>query len=106
VRDYFARRLAYRTQHHSGAADLKPCWKSLVITDVGIDRRFYEICALAELKNSLRSGDIWVQGSRQFKDFDEYLLPADTSGALKQTSELPLAVPPIVISTCTTGCRC
>ncbi|GHL51342.1 hypothetical protein ECZU29_61920 [Escherichia coli] len=24
------------------------------------------------MKNSLRSGDIWVQGSRQFKDFEDY----------------------------------
>jgi TnpA family transposase len=71
---------------------IKPRWKSLVITDAGIDRRFYEICALAELKNALRSGDIWVQGSRQFKDFDEYLLPADKFGALKQANELPIAV--------------
>ncbi len=35
-----------------------------------------ELCALSELKNALRSGDIWVEGSRQFKNFDEYLLPA------------------------------
>ncbi len=73
-------------------AFIKPRWKSLVVTDAGIDRRFYEICALAELKNALRSGDIWVQGSRQFKDFDEYLLPADAFAALKQADELPVAV--------------
>ena len=30
---------------------------------------------MAELKNSLRSGDISVVGSRQFRDFKEYLLP-------------------------------
>ena len=73
-------------------AFIKPRWKSQVMTDAGIDRRFYEICALAELKNALRSGDIWVQGSRQFKDFDEYLLPADRFGALKQANALPIAV--------------
>ena len=27
------------------------------------------------MKNALRSGDIWVQGSRQFKDFEDYLVP-------------------------------
>ena len=27
----------------------------------GLDRKFYEICALSELKNALRSGDIWVR---------------------------------------------
>ncbi len=36
---------------------------------------YYELCALSELKNALRSGNIWVQGSRQFKGFEDYLLP-------------------------------
>ena len=51
-------------------------WARLILTDTGIDRRYYELCALAELKNALRSGDIWVEGSRQFKNFNEYLLPS------------------------------
>jgi len=71
---------------------IKKRWEKLVITDNGIDRRWYELCALSELKNALRSGDIWVHGSRQFKDFEEYLLPADTFACLKQADELPLAV--------------
>jgi TnpA family transposase len=75
-------------------AFIKPRWKSLVFTDAGIDRRFYEICALAELKNALRSGDIWVQGSRHFKDFDEYLLPVEKFDALKQSNELPISLNP------------
>src|SRR3546814_1552386 len=71
---------------------IKKRWKKLVITDVGIDRRYYELCALSELKNALRSGDIWVQGSRQFKDFEDYLVPPAKFARLKQSSELPLAV--------------
>ncbi|GHL16791.1 hypothetical protein ECZU23_52340 [Escherichia coli] len=70
----------------------KPRWQKLVMTDAGIDRRYYELCALSELKNSLRSGDIWVQGSRQFKDFEDYLVPPEKFTSLKQSSELPLAV--------------
>jgi hypothetical protein len=57
-----------------------------------LDRRFYELCALAELKNALRSGDIWVQGSRQFKDFDEYLIPNERFSALREANRLSLAV--------------
>jgi len=75
-------------------AFIKPRWQSLVFTNGGIDRRFYEICALSELKNALRSGDIWVQGSRQFRDFDDYLLPAETFRTLQQGQELPIAVHP------------
>jgi hypothetical protein len=71
---------------------IKPRWQKLVMTDNGIDRRYYELCALAELKNALRSGDIWVQGSRQFKDFEDYLVPPAKFASLKQSSELPLAV--------------
>ena len=71
---------------------IKPRWAKLVLTDDGIDRRYYELCALSELKNALRSGDVWVQGSRQFKDFDEYLVPVEKFVTLKLASELPLAV--------------
>ena len=56
---------------------IKKRWEKLVMTNAGIDRRYYELCALSELKNALRSGDIWVQGSRQFKDFEDYLVPAE-----------------------------
>ena len=73
-------------------AFIKPRWAKLVLTDEGIDRRYYELCALSELKNALRSGDVWVQGSRQFKDFDEYLVPPEKFASMKLASELPLAV--------------
>ena len=73
-------------------AFVKPRWARLVLTDEGIDRRYYELCALSELKNALRSGDVWVQGSRQFKDFEDYLVPAGKFAAMKLASELPLAV--------------
>lgn len=71
---------------------IKKRWEKLVMTDTGIDRRYYELCAMSELKNALRSGDIWVQGSRQFKDFDEYLMPVETFAILQKNEGLPLAV--------------
>lgn len=67
-------------------------WQDQVFTAQGVDRRFYELCVLTELKNALRSGDLWVQGSRQFKDFEDYLLPADHFTALRTTQTLPLAI--------------
>lgn len=67
-------------------------WKNLVVKDDVIDRRYYEICVLTELKNALRAGDIWVKGSRQFKDFNEYLIPADKYVSLKQVDQLQLDV--------------
>lgn len=67
-------------------------WENLVHTADGLDRRFYELCVLSELKNSLRSGDIWVQGSRQFKDFEDYLLPPPRFAVQREQRELGLAV--------------
>ena len=73
-------------------AFIKKRWSKLVLTDEGIDRRYYELCALSELKNALRSGDMWVQGSRQFKDFDEYLIPIEKFAAMKLAGSLSLAI--------------
>lgn len=67
-------------------------WESLVRTADGLDRRFYELCVLAELKNSLRSGDIWGQGSRQFKDFEDYLLPSPRFAVQREQKALGLAI--------------
>lgn len=50
-------------------------WENYVFGPEGIDRRFYELCVMAELKNALRSGDVSVAGSRQFRDFEDYLMP-------------------------------
>ena len=74
------------------ASFVRKRWESLVRTPEGLDRRFYELCVLSELKNTLRAGDIWVQGSRQFKDFEEYLLPPPRFAAQREQQVLGLAV--------------
>ncbi len=70
-------------------AFIKPRWKPLVITPEGLDRKFYEICApvRAEERPALRRH--LGQGSRQFRDFDDYLLPAEKFAALKREQALP-----------------
>jgi Tn3 transposase DDE domain len=52
---------------------------------------FYELCALAELRDRLRAGDIWVTGSRQYRDFETYLIPAATFETMRQ-QPLPLDI--------------
>jgi TnpA family transposase len=76
-------------------AFIKSRWGSLVRTGEGLDRRFYELCVISELRNALRSGDIWVKGSRQFRDFDDYLLPVASFEDLKRTNNIPVAVTPV-----------
>ncbi len=72
-------------------AFVRPRWERHVFSAEGTDRRFYETCVLSELGKSLRAGDLWVAGSRRYRDFDDYLLPAATFSAM-QTVGLPLAV--------------
>ncbi len=74
------------------AGFVRPRWAPYVFTDTGIDRRFYELCVGSELRNALRAGDVWVRGSRQFKDFEAYLLPPDRFAALRDAHRLPVAV--------------
>src|SRR3546814_14717390 len=57
-----------------------------------VDRAAYELCALSQLRERLRAGDIWVSGSRQFRDFDSYLIPPATFDALREKGPLPLAI--------------
>lgn len=60
---------------------VKDRWKEYVFTESSadkipsIDRRYYELCLLTALRDALRSGDFFVQGSRQYRDFEEFLLP-------------------------------
>jgi Tn3 transposase DDE domain len=70
---------------------VKPRWRPHVFSSSGVDRHFYEMCALAELRDRLQSGDIWVTGSRQYRDFETYLIPAETFKDM-QKDPLPLEV--------------
>jgi TnpA family transposase len=74
------------------SAFVKKRWQKLVLDGKGFDRRYYELCLLSEIKNALRSGDLWVQGSRQFKDFEEYLVPLPAFTAAKKAGQLTVAV--------------
>ena len=74
-------------------AFLKPAWRKLVGTGATIDRRAYEVAVMMALRDRLRSGDIWVEGSRAFRAFDDFLLPPETFAARRQEGELGLAVP-------------
>ena len=56
------------------AGFIRKRWAEYVFRPEDVDRRFYEVCAMADLKNALRSGDVSVIGSRQFRDFQDYLM--------------------------------
>ncbi|MFM9921335.1 Tn3 family transposase [Lacisediminihabitans sp. H27-G8] len=91
LRDLNARQ-ARKVPDTAPTSFIRKRWADLVRTPEGLDRRFYELCVMSELRNSLRSGDIWVPGSRQHRDFDEYLLPAPVFRERQTTDALGLPI--------------
>ena len=71
---------------------VKPRWRRYVIQSGGIDRRYYELCALDELRGRLRAGDVWVVGSKQYQDFGDYLLPLERWRQRTNAKDVPVAV--------------
>ncbi len=67
-------------------------WARHVLQSGGIDRRYYELCVLSELRDRMRAGDVWVTGSRRYRAFEERLVSSDTLRVLQRDSILPLAV--------------
>src|ERR1700738_3936931 len=59
-------------------------WARHVLRGGGIDRRYYELCVLSELRDRLRAGDVWVVGSRRYRAFEERLISRET---LKELAE-------------------
>jgi hypothetical protein len=67
-------------------------WASHVFAGAVIDRCYYELCALTELRNGLRSGDVWVVGSRRYGDFESYLIPRDSWLGVRERGAVGVAV--------------
>lgn len=74
-------------------AHLAKSERELIFEDEKPDRRLYEIATLALLRDRLRSGDVWVEGSRAFRPIDEHLMPKPAFVALKEEDKLGLGVP-------------
>ncbi|MDP9411718.1 MAG: Tn3 family transposase [Actinomycetota bacterium] len=76
-------------------AFVKPRWEPHVFGEDGaIDRAQYEACVLSELKDGLRSGDVYVGGSNKFRDFEDYLLPREAWEGMRASGNPPVAVTP------------
>lgn len=64
-------------------------WRRLVMQEGQPNRRLYETAVLATLRDKLRSGDIWVERSSNYRRFDSYLLPASAVPAAAAELKLP-----------------
>jgi hypothetical protein len=67
-------------------------WARHVLPGGAIDRRYYELCVLSELRDRLRAGDVWVMGSRRYRSFEERLISRETLRELQQSGTLPVTV--------------
>ena len=63
-------------------------WARHVLRGGGIDRRYYELCVLSELRDRLRAGDVWVVGSRRYRSFEERLISRETLKELERERHL------------------
>jgi len=51
-------------------------WRPYVVYPDGqIDRHYYELCTLWELRGALRAGNVWVPSSRRYANPETYLIP-------------------------------
>lgn len=66
--------------------------KHLYDEDGTINRHYYEMAVLTELREHIRAGDISIIGSRQYKDFEEYLFSKDTWEDSKDMSRLSVSL--------------
>jgi hypothetical protein len=57
---------------------LSPKWRKLIYANGKADRRLYETAVLATLRERLKGSGIWVAASRNYRAFEDYLLPAET----------------------------
>ncbi len=58
-----------------------------------MDIRAWEVAVLVHLRDRLQIGDIWVKGSRAWRNLEDYLLPRPTFAPMRSEQRLGLAVP-------------
>lgn len=82
-------RTGRRTIPDDAPMPFKKEWRALVRKGNGIDQRLYETAVMAHVRNKWRSGDIWVEGSTNYRRFDSYLLPQAQIPPIAGALQLP-----------------
>ncbi|MFT8723184.1 MAG: Tn3 family transposase [Acetobacter malorum] len=70
---------------------VRPSWRQR-IDRAGLDRRIFTFCVLAELRDRLRAGDMWVEGSRRYRAVEHQLIPKPVFAAMREAGPLPIPV--------------
>ncbi len=91
---YVSHRKAAILQEKLSVSFLQPKWKKLVRqAEVKKKRHVWEVAVMVELRDRLRAGSIWVEGSRAYRPFEEYLLPKAVYIEKKKKNDLNLGIP-------------
>jgi TnpA family transposase len=72
---------------------LRPAWRNAVLNTDRVERRTWEAATLLALRDRLRAGDIWVEGSRQWRAVEDQLIPPALFAAMREAGPLPVAAP-------------
>ncbi|WP_428879799.1 Tn3 family transposase [Bacillus cereus group sp. BfR-BA-01700] len=69
-------------------------WKKRLYENDGttINRHYYEMAVLTELREHVRAGDVSIVGSRQYRDFEEYLFSEFTWNQTKENTRLSVSL--------------
>lgn len=68
-------------------------WKKHIYEDDGtINRHYYEMAILTELREHVRAGDVSIVGSRQYRDFEEYLFSEEKWSQDKDHTRLSVSL--------------
>ncbi|MGH7105509.1 MAG: Tn3 family transposase [Acetobacteraceae bacterium] len=59
----------------------------------GFDAPAWEVAVLLHLRHRLGAGDVWVEGSRAWRSFEDFLLPRATFALMRSEGRLGLATP-------------
>lgn len=57
------------------------------------DFQAWEVAVFVHLRDRLKTGDIWIDGSRAWRSFEDYLLPRHIFNQMRAKSRLGLAIP-------------
>lgn len=64
-------------------------WKGLIFEGGAPDRRLYETAVMTTLRDRLRAGDVWVDGTSEYRRFDAYLVARDEALDILADTALP-----------------
>ncbi|MBN9990654.1 Tn3 family transposase, partial [Listeria monocytogenes] len=73
-------------------AFIRQAWRRAIGPGIP-DRRVYEFCVLVELRDRLRAGDMWVEGSRRYRAVEQQLIPSPVFATMRAAGPLPIPAP-------------